>query len=289
MTGEERMVFENINPAETGSPEAITVTSLHFAYDGTTVLENINLSVGEGEFLSLLGPSGSGKTTLLRLLAGIESPDTGCISCRGKPVSGPGIDRGMVFQDYSLFPWMNLLENICLALGKAHPGSARSERRELARDYLTMVGLEGLGRKYPFELSGGMRQRVAIARALAMGSPLLLMDEPFGALDPINRMKLQDLLIDVWSRAVPRKTVIFVTHDMDEALFLGDRVVILGSFPGRIMAEVTVDTPRPRSRQTYRDAPELQTLRGRILEVLRRDAVEHLDAVGTMRTPCEGI
>ena len=276
-------------PASTVKPRGLAVESVSFAYNGTTVLNEIELTVHEGEFLSLLGPSGSGKTTLLRLLAGIESPVGGRITCQGKPVSGPGIDRSMVFQDYSLFPWMNLLENICLAISKTYPGMNRRDRRQLAEEYLEMVGLDGFGRKYSFELSGGMQQRVAIARALAMGSPFLLMDEPFGALDPINRTRLQDLLISIWSRSSPAKTVVFVTHDMDEALFLGDRVVILGSFPGRIMAEVSVNSPRPRSRQAHLAVPGIKALRDEILECFRRDVTEHLETADAVRSRREGI
>jgi NitT/TauT family transport system ATP-binding protein len=152
-----------------------------------------------------------------------------------------------------------------------------------------MVGLAGLGRKYPFELSGGMQQRVAIARALALGSPCLLMDEPFGALDPVNRTRLQDLLIEIWRDSKPAKTVVFVTHDMDEALYLGDRVVILGSLPGRIIGELDVDFPRPRSRQAYLTAPEFQVLRARVLDLLRDYAIERLQAEDTVRSLSEGI
>jgi NitT/TauT family transport system ATP-binding protein len=166
------------NPS--GERAGIGLESVSFAYNGTMVLEDINLTVREGEMLSLLGPSGSGKTTLLRLAAGVEKPLAGHIFCRGKPVSGPGIDRGMVFQDYSLFPWMNLVENLVLAIEKSHPSLHRRERRVLAEQYLTTVGLTGLGGRYPFELSGGMQQRVAIARALAAGSRFLLMDNRSG-------------------------------------------------------------------------------------------------------------
>ncbi len=283
------MVQLNTPSRYTKASYALTTESVSFGYTGTTILDGINLAVREGEFLSLLGPSGSGKTTLLRLLAGIETPSGGRIICNGRIVSGAGMDRSMVFQDYSLFPWMNLLENILLAIGKAHPGKTKREQRELAEEYLGMVGLDGLGRKYPFELSGGMQQRVAIARALAMGSPFLLMDEPFGALDPINRNKLQDLLIDIWSQASPAKTVVFVTHDMDEALYLGDRVVILGSFPGRIMAELEVNFPRPRSRQSYLTDPELQALLREIVDYFRQDVMEQLDGIGAIRSQREGI
>jgi NitT/TauT family transport system ATP-binding protein len=270
-------------------PRGLLLDGVSFGYNGARVLEDISLNIGEGEFLSLLGPSGSGKSTMLRLIAGIETPAAGRIVCRGKEVTGPGADRGMVFQDYSLFPWMNLLQNITLAISRNGTVVQKREQRALAGEYLAMVGLEGLGRKYPFELSGGMQQRVAIARALAMGSPFLLMDEPFGALDPINRARLQDLLIDIWSCSEPAKTVVFVTHDMDEALFLGDRVVILGSMPGRIIGKLDVDFPRPRSRQAYLTASEFQALRAQVLDLLRNYAIARLQSENTVNSPSEGI
>ena len=216
------------------------------------MLADVTLQVREGEFVCLLGPSGSGKSTVLRLLAGLESPREGSIRVAGLPVVGPGIDRGVVFQDYSLFPWMSLIENVALAIGKAHPALTREQRRDLAEEYLDLVGLAEARTKYPGELSGGMCQRGAIARALAMGAPVLLMDEPFGALDPVNRTRLQDLLLEVWNSSRPARTIVFVTHDVDEALLLADRVVVLGACPGRVIADLEVPIPRPRPRrQTY--------------------------------------
>jgi NitT/TauT family transport system ATP-binding protein len=271
------------------SYRGILLDRVSFGYNGVTVLEDICLDIREGEFLSLLGPSGSGKSTMLRLIAGIETPSGGRIVCRGKAVTGPGADRGMVFQDYSLFPWMNLTENIALAISRINKTKSRREHRTLADEYLEMVGLAGLGRKYPFELSGGMQQRVAIARALALGSGFLLMDEPFGALDPINRARLQDLLIEIWSCSEPAKTVVFVTHDMDEALYLGDRVVIIGSLPGRIIGKIDVNFQRPRSRKAYLTMPELQLLRTSVLELLRQHAIERLQTDDTISSQSEGI
>ncbi|MGC9967353.1 MAG: ABC transporter ATP-binding protein [Syntrophobacteraceae bacterium] len=282
------MVGETL-PGASQLQHGLVLDRISFGYNGTPVLEDICLNIGEGEFLSLLGPSGSGKSTMLRLIAGIETPSRGRMTCRGKEVTGPGIDRGMVFQDYSLFPWMNLIQNMALAISRNSPGISKREQRALAGEYLAMVGLEGLGRKYPFELSGGMQQRVAIARALALGSPFLLMDEPFGALDPINRARLQDLLIEIWSCSKPAKTVVFVTHDMDEALYLGDCVVVLGSMPGRIIGKLDVDFPRPRSRQAYLTAPEFQALRARTLDLLRHYAIERLQAEDTVKSLSEGI
>jgi len=272
------------------APRGISVESVSFGYgEGDRVLENVDLEVREGEFLSLLGPSGSGKTTMLRLLAGLESPGTGRVAWKGAAIRGPGIERGVVFQDYSLFPWMRMVDNVALAIGKADPGGKKREHRELAEEYLRMVGLgEAIG-KYPFELSGGMQQRGAIARAFALGSPVLLMDEPFGALDPLNRAKLQDLLIEVWSGATPRKTAVFVTHDVEEAIYLGDRVAVLGASPGRVIAEHPVPFERPRFRRRLFASKEFRALQDRISELYHADTIERLEAPGIVRGSAEGI
>ncbi len=283
------MLISQKAPVASDGESSLCIDSLSFAYNGTAVLQDINLVIREGEFISLLGPSGSGKTTLLRLLAGMELPASGCITCRGRIVDRPGIDRGMVFQDYSLFPWMNLAENVILAVAKANPQMVKKQRRDLAEAYLDLVGLQDVQLKYPFELSGGMQQRGAIARVLALGSPFLLMDEPFGALDPVNRMKLQDLLIRVWSDASPPKTIVFVTHDVDEALYLGDRVLILGSAPGRIIAEIPVGISQPRSRQTFFGEAAFKGLRDRILDYFHRDAIEKMEFADRIKSSGEGI
>ena len=255
----------------------LRLENVTFSYNGALVLRDINLAVRAGEFLTLLGPSGSGKTTLLRLIAGLELPSSGQITCGGVAVNSPGKERGMVFQEYTLFPWMDLRENIALAIEKADPRLRRKERSDLAEMYLGLVGLRDQRGKYAFELSGGMQQRGAIARVLALGSPYLLMDEPFGALDPLNRMRLQDLLLGVTKNASPSKTVIFVTHDLDEALYLGDRVVILGSSPGKIIAEIPVILSRPRSRPAFFTDRRIQRLREEILGHYRHEAIEQLE------------
>jgi NitT/TauT family transport system ATP-binding protein len=265
------------------------VESLRFAYQGTPVLHDINLTVKEGEFVCLLGHSGSGKTTLLRLLAGLETVAAGNLSWQGRPITGPSLERGVVFQDYSLFPWMSLGDNIALALAKSHPEMEKKWRLNLAGEYLEMVGLAAAARKYPAELSGGMQQRGAIARTLALGSPVLLMDEPFGALDPVNRARLQDLVLDVWSNADPRRTVVFVTHDIEEAIYLADRIVILGSSPGRIIQELRVPFARPRVRQTLTRLPEFQALREQIAERFRLDTLERIAAESVVGGDAEGI
>ena len=194
-----------------------------------------------------------------------------------------------MFQDYSLFPWMTLEENLSLALAKAHPETERKWRRQLTAEYLELVGLADASGKYPFELSGGMQQRGAIARALAVGSPVLLMDEPFGALDPINRTRLQDLLLSVWSSTSPKKTVIFVTHDVDEALYLSDRIVMLGASPGRVIAELDVPFARPRQRRALVNSAEFQQLRRQIDERFQQDVLSRIEETSLVGAEAEGI
>ncbi len=262
-------------PASAG----LAARGIDFTYGGAQVLRDIRLAVDEGEFVCLLGPSGSGKTTLLRLLAGLETPTAGEITWKAAVVLGPGTERGVVFQDYSLYPWLTLADNIAIALESAAPAASRRERRALAVEYLGMVGLEGAAGKYPFELSGGMQQRGAIARALALGSPVLLMDEPFGALDPVNRARLQDLLTGIWSEASPRKTVVFVTHDVEE----------LGSSPGRVIAEIAVPFERPRRRRDIFASAEYHRLRDTIDEHYRADVLERMSAAEQVGEAGEGI
>ena len=238
-------------------------------------MSDINLHVAEGEFLCLLGPSGCGKTTLLRLLAGLDLPAAGSIRYNGSPIQGPSLERGVVFQNYSLFPWLTLAENIELALSKSHPQHDAGWRHAHAQDHLARVGLAESAGHYPTLLSGGMQQRGAIARALALGSPVLLMDEPFGALDPVNRAKLQDLLLELW--ASTRKTVVFVTHDVEEALYLADRVVMLGSSHGRIIQEIEVGFERPRTRRLFRSREFIERSE-QIDELFREDFLQRIEA-----------
>jgi len=256
--------------------QGLSLQGVDFSYDACRILAGIELAIPVGQFVTLLGASGSGKSTLLRLVAGLQFPDRGRLSWNGKPISGPGLERGVVFQDYALFPWMSVVDNIAIAIGKARPGTSKASRIAAAKDYLNKVGLEIAIGKYPFELSGGMRQRAAIARALALGSPLLLMDEPFGALDPVNRARLQDLVLEIWEAATPKKTVVFVTHDVDEALYLGDRVVILGSTPGRVIADLAVEFPRHRDRRTLFNSDAFHNLRESIAETLAADTLRQL-------------
>ncbi|HJV93729.1 MAG TPA: ABC transporter ATP-binding protein [Azonexus sp.] len=260
----------------------LKLEGVDFSYDANHILAGIDLSIPAGQFVTLLGASGSGKSTLLRLVAGLQFPQRGKLAWQDQPIAGPGLERGVVFQDYALFPWLSVVDNIAVAIGKARPATGKAKRRAEAGDYLKKVGLEAAIGKYPFELSGGMRQRAAIARALALGSPLLLMDEPFGALDPVNRARLQDLVLEIWEAgsgsSTPRKTIVFVTHDIDEALYLGDRVVILGSTPGRVIADLAVDFPRHRDRRALFDSEQFHTLRESIAETLAADTLRQLIA-----------
>ena len=215
--------------------------------DEVVALSDINLDVADKEFVCFIGPSGCGKTTLLRITAGLEKPDSGTLTVNNEPIKGPGPDRGMVFQEYSLFPWRTVLKNITFSLElKKIP---KSEREKIARDFLELVGLSKFADSYPHELSGGMKQRVAIARALVNDPDVLLMDEPFGAVDAQTRNRLQHELLNIWEKK--KKTVLFITHSVDEAVFLADKVVVFTARPGRVKEVISVDLPRPRERTSF--------------------------------------
>lgn len=232
------------------------------------------MEIEEGEFIAVVGPSGGGKSSTISLLAGLAEPTTGQILLNGKQITGPGLDRAVVFQDYSLFPWMTAFENIYFALKQVGNVS-----REKAMNFLDIVGLGDAAAKYPAELSGGMRQRVAIARAFALGAPIYLMDEPFGAVDAKNRIYLQDLLLRLWHETGAKKTVVLVTHDIDEALYLADRIVVFTTSPGRIRQIVQVPFQRPRHRiPLIQDSSYLQ-LRNDLLSLLQSEIIEELQRV----------
>jgi NitT/TauT family transport system ATP-binding protein len=219
------------------------------------------MSIGEREFVSLLGPSGCGKTTILNVIAGFLSPNRGEVLVDGKPVTRPGPDRGVVFQQGALFPWMTLRANV--EYGLKIQGIPPKERRERADGLMRLVHLDGAGDKWPYQASGGMQQRVGIARALATNPEILLMDEPFGALDAQTRTCLQTELIEIWQK--DRKTVLFVTHDIVEALILSDRIIVMSTAPGRVKSELTINLPRQRSRSD----PELLKMYEEIIGLLR--------------------
>ena len=219
-------------------------------------LGDLSLSIAEGEFVSILGPSGCGKSTLLYVVGGFVPPSSGQVVVNGKAVTGPGPDRGPVFQEFALFPWKTVLGNVMY--GPLERGMARSKAEEKARMLIALVHLTGYENFYPKELSGGMKQRVAIARTLAYGPSILLMDEPFGALDAHTRTGLQRELLEIWER--DRKTVLFVTHSVEEAVFLSDRVVVLTRSPGRIKETIKIDLPRPRRRTELLVDRRYQTL-----------------------------
>jgi NitT/TauT family transport system ATP-binding protein len=233
----------------------------------TLAVTETSIEIRPGEFVAILGPSGCGKSTLLNSVAGYIPPSTGEIKVDGKPVSGPGPDRGMVFQQYSLFPWKTVRENV--AFGPRMLG--RSNPQAVADTFIEMVGLSKFSRRYPKELSGGMQQRVGIARALANYPDVLLMDEPFGALDSQTRRMMQESLLQIWSEF--GTTVVFVTHDIDEAVFLGDRVLIMSASPGQIIADIAVDLPRPRDPDLAVDE-RFMHLRRRCHEYIRAESLK---------------
>jgi ABC-type nitrate/sulfonate/bicarbonate transport system ATPase subunit len=213
-------------------------------------LRDVDLDIYANEFITVLGPSGCGKTTLLRLIAGLTKADRGEMVLDGRPITGPGPDRSMVFQDFALMPWATVLNNV--AFGLELRGVGKAERRERAMEFVRMVGLESFAKSYPHELSGGMQQRVGIARALAVDPTVLLLDEPFSALDEQTRRLLQEQLLQVWE--AQRKTVVFVTHSIEEAVLLGDRVILMSARPGRVSRAVPVSLSRPRFESV--DSPE---------------------------------
>ncbi len=239
-------------------------------------LEDIDLHVTDGEFICLIGHSGCGKSTLLSLLAGLAMPDAGTVEVDGIRVTGPSTSRAMVFQHYSLFPWMKVVKNVAFSIRHAGQKMGRDEACARALEYLKEVGMADAANKYPFQLSGGMQQRVAIARALAMESDILLLDEPFGALDARNRQELQELLLDLWHNAEHRRTVVFVTHDLSEALLLADRIVFM--VPKHIECIVDVDFPRPRNLEKLSLDPHFREMRSELMELFYMDECDEIDS-----------
>ena len=231
----------------------------------TEALARTNLTVEDNDFIAILGPSGCGKSTLLRIVAGLEKPTTGRVLLDGQPVAGAGPDRGIVFQSYTLFPWLTVEQNILFG-SRATP--------ERARRLIGRVGLRGFERHYPKMLSGGMQQRTALARALANDPKILLLDEPFGALDNQTRALMQELLLGIWE--ADRKTVLFVTHDIDEAIFMANRVAVLSARPGRIKADVRIELAHPR-HYTMKTTPAFSTYKAQLTEEIRTEALKAVE------------
>lgn len=243
-----------------------------------TALEDVSFSIEAGEFVSIIGSSGCGKSTLLSILEGINTPTKGEIRIDGKPINGTGTDRGVVFQHYSLFPWMTARKNIAFGIKQVKKDLSKSERLNIADKFLDKVGLEEFKDKYPSQLSGGMQQRVAIARALAMDTDILLMDEPFGAIDAKNRTILQELLLKLWEGdgTQEKKTVVFVTHDIDEAILLSDRIIMMTANPGKVRKEIPVPFERPRNRSELVQTSEYGKFRNKLINLFYGDIAEKI-------------
>lgn len=239
--------------------------------NGVFVLNDVSLALATNEFVSVVGTSGCGKSTLLNIIAGLIDPTEGEVLVDGRPVRGPGRDRGVVFQTYTLFPWMPVWKNIHFALKKS--SFSNEEKRELVSHFIETVGLRGFENAYPNQLSGGMRQRVAIARALVYKPDVLLMDEPFGALDAQTRGMMQELLLRVWEEH--RITVIFITHDVDEAIFMSDRVLVMTARPGEIKKEFRVELPRPRNYEVMM-SPQFVALKHAIVDTIREETLKSM-------------
>ncbi|MSP67028.1 MAG: ABC transporter ATP-binding protein [Alphaproteobacteria bacterium] len=258
----------------------IAGVSKHYpGHDGISVhaLDGVSFGIEDGEFVSLLGPSGCGKSTLLHILAGFEAATAGRVVLDGRPISGPGADRGMVFQDYALFPWKTLIENVTFGLELR--GMTRDERERIARDYIALVGLTGFENRFPHQLSGGMRQRCALARSVANSPEVLLMDEPLAAIDALTRNQLQEEILKVCAArdGVPRKTVVYVTHSIDEAVFLSDRIVVMTPRPGRILQVLEVPFGYPRTDATRLDS-RFSPLVAEIWQTLKVHMVQAIDS-----------
>ena len=253
----------------------ISIKNLSFSYQDNSdrlILKDINLDIKEGEFVCLLGQSGCGKSTLLRLLCGLEKPTKGSITIDGEEIKGTGLDRAVVFQDYGLFPWMTAGENIMLALTQKY-GKRKSDYKNKVFELLAQVGLDPqkVYNTLPKGLSGGMKQRCAIARALALDSPIMLMDEPFGALDAVTRSKLQDLVYDLVKHEKTKKTIFFVTHDVDEALLLANRIVVLGQSPSKIIYELTIPEEKRATRENQFSNVDVLNMRNELIKQINLD------------------
>lgn len=235
----------------------------------TTALEKTSFSIDDGEFVTILGPSGCGKSTVLRIVAGLEESTSGTVLLDGKEINGPGPDRGMVFQSYTLYPWLTVKENI--TFGLKLKGVPQRERDDVARHYLQLIDLEGFENHYPIQLSGGMKQRVAIARALANDPKILLMDEPFGALDAQTRNIMQEVLLKAWEES--KKTILFITHDVEESIFLADSVYVMTARPGRLKKRIPITLDRPREF-SIKGSTEFGKYKDELLTLIREESLK---------------
>ncbi len=258
MTNDNFLVIENLVKAYPKSDGSLF-----------TVLDGVNLTIGAKEYISVIGHSGCGKSTLLKIVAGLEKPTSGLVTIEGKQIRKPGADRMMVFQHYSLLPWLTVRENIRLAVDEVLPNASRAEKITIVNEHLAMVNLTSAADKYPDEISGGMKQRVGIARALSTRPKMLLMDEPFGALDALTKRKLQQQVLKIWESH--RQAVMMITHDVDEAIYMSDRIVLMSNGPNAKIGEIlTVPFSHPRDRHAMRETPEYYELRNHALDFLER-------------------
>ncbi|MDR1018360.1 MAG: ABC transporter ATP-binding protein [Lachnospiraceae bacterium] len=254
--------------------------NISFSYQGSNqrILQNIDTQINNGEFVCLLGQSGSGKSTLLRLLAGLEKPTVGSICLDDEEVLGPSLNRGMVFQDYGLFPWMKIGENLVIAFKQKYPDKSKVELEKLAYEMIDAVGLDkAVYNKFPKELSGGMQQRCAIAQTFGINPSILLMDEPFGALDAVTRARLQELVLELWLSEKEKKTVVFVTHDVDEAIFLANRIIVLGQSPAHIIYDVKVEKDENYKRENQFENHKILELRNELINQINMDVLSRVD------------
>ena len=253
----------------------IKMNELHFAYDEEPVLGGVSYHAKAGDFICLLGQSGCGKSTLLRLIGGLEKSNPEQLLVNDRPIHGPGLDRAMVFQDYGLFPWMTAGDNICIALKQKFKDWDKNKRKEVTLSWLENLGLdEDLYDKLPMNLSGGQQQRFATARAFALDSPLLLMDEPFGSLDAVTKSLLQDTVLDLWQKEKNRKTIVFVTHSVDEALLLATDIVVLGQAPSKIIYTHSFDKTAKPTQETLFTDPKILDLRNKLTKIINDEIIE---------------
>ena len=261
--------------------EKILINDLSFAYPdepNRLIIKDINLEIEQGEFVCLLGQSGCGKSTLLKLLAGLQKPSQGEITIDGDPIKGASLERTVVFQDYGLFPWMTAGENILLALQQKYPKQPKKELKNRAMEMLKQVGLdESVYKKLPKELSGGMKQRCAIARSFSINPPVLLMDEPFGALDAVTRARLQEMVLDLWKSDETKKIVFFVTHDVDEALLLANKIFVLGQKPSSVIYSCEIPEEDKPDRNSLYENVHIMKLRNELIKYINQDVTEHIE------------